>query len=264
MPPREQRAERHPVRGAVHERTGRDASRARHRRQRSAISSGVVIGAPPPPAAAHRAEEHVLVAPHHALRHAGRAAGVQDVERVGGAGGEVARRATRPRARPRTRPRRARRAAIAADRRRPRRTSAASGSAGAIAASFGANSRVEDDRARVGVVEEVPQFLLDVAVVHVDRHGAELERGEHRLRGTRRRCTGRARRDRRRRCRVAASSMREAGRARVGLGEGEAASPQTSASWSRHRVGDAFPQSARLNCIGSPGRGRNRTGAAAT
>ena len=40
---------------------------------------------------------------------------------------------------------------------------------------------VEHDRLGVGVVEEVAQLVLDVAVVHVDRHRAELERGEHAL-----------------------------------------------------------------------------------
>ena len=40
--------------------------------------------------AAERAEEDVLGAPHHALGHAGGAAGVEDVEVVGGAGPEVA------------------------------------------------------------------------------------------------------------------------------------------------------------------------------
>ena len=66
---REQRAERHPVRGAVHERARGHAARARlaaplgdllGRRDRRAAAAR----------AAHRAEEHVFVAPHHALRHA--------------------------------------------------------------------------------------------------------------------------------------------------------------------------------------------------
>ncbi len=53
-------------------------------------------------AAAERAEEDVLVAPHHALRHAGRAAGVEDVEVVGRRGaGSRGPRVTR-RARPRS------------------------------------------------------------------------------------------------------------------------------------------------------------------
>ena len=50
---------------------------------------------------------------------------------------------------------------------------------GRIAASFGANSRWKMTATRVGVVEEVPQLVLDVAVVHVDRNRAQLERGEH-------------------------------------------------------------------------------------
>ncbi len=40
---------------------------------------------------------------------------------------------------------------------------------------------VVHDRARVGVVQEVPQLVLAVAVVHVDGDGPELERREHAL-----------------------------------------------------------------------------------
>ena len=39
----------------------------------------------------------------------------------------------------------------------------------------------EDERDEVGVVEEVAQLLVDVAVVDVDRHRAGLEAAEHRL-----------------------------------------------------------------------------------
>nr|WP_268794528.1 hypothetical protein [Pseudonocardia thermophila] len=40
---------------------------------------------------------------------------------------------------------------------------------------------VHDQRRRCGVVERVAQLRLPVAVVDVDRHGAEVERGQHRL-----------------------------------------------------------------------------------
>ena len=38
-----------------------------------------------------------------------------------------------------------------------------------------------DDRLEVGVGEEIAELGLHVAVVHVHRHRAELERGEHAL-----------------------------------------------------------------------------------
>ena len=40
---------------------------------------------------------------------------------------------------------------------------------------------VEHDRLRLRVAKEVDELLLDVAVVHVDRHAARLERAEHAL-----------------------------------------------------------------------------------
>ena len=40
---------------------------------------------------------------------------------------------------------------------------------------------VKHDRAGVAVGEQVPQLVLDVAVVDVDRDRAQLERGQHRL-----------------------------------------------------------------------------------
>ena len=44
-----------------------------------------------------------------------------------------------------------------------------------------AERRVEDDRLGVGVVEEVPQLVVEVAVVDVDGHAAHLEHAELRL-----------------------------------------------------------------------------------
>ena len=41
--------------------------------------------------------------------------------------------------------------------------------------------RVHEHPDHVGVVEQVAQLVLDVAVVDVDRDGPELEGGEHRL-----------------------------------------------------------------------------------
>ena len=85
----EERPERHPVRGAVHE-------RARGERAAAALQRGVddelgTFDARSAGISAHqRAEEDVLVAPQHAFRHARRSAGVEDVEVVGRAGAEVA------------------------------------------------------------------------------------------------------------------------------------------------------------------------------
>ena len=55
------------------------------------------------------------------------------------------------------------------------------GSESRTAAIRGANSRVVHQRDEVGVVEEVAQLVLDVAVVDVDRDRAQLVGGEHRL-----------------------------------------------------------------------------------
>ena len=167
------------MRGAVHERTGGHAPGAglqaalgdllRRLDRRAAATR-----------ATHRPEEDVFVAPHDALRHARGAAGVQDVERVGGARREVARGARgRERGFVRDRPDRRAGAGIArevvVDRDEGLQLGQIRGDGGELGRELG----VEDDGARVGVVEEVPQLLLDVAVVDVDRHRAELERGEH-------------------------------------------------------------------------------------
>ena len=130
--------------------------------------------------AAHRREEDVLGAPHHALRHAGRAARVEDVEVVGRAGEQAVAVGRRRRER-----------VLVVDRVEP-----GGHGAGAVVELHevpqlrhaGQDRRdvrtelgLEDQRDEVGVVEEVAQLLDDVAVVHVDRHRAGLEAAEHRL-----------------------------------------------------------------------------------
>ncbi len=133
-------------------------------------------------AAAEHAPE-VLVAPHHALGEAGGAAGVDDVDVVGAALAEVALGALAgdrvvvedPAERPSRRTGRRGRA-----RRRPPRPCAA---CRAWAQHRGDQRRVgalEDDRDDVGVVEEVVELPLDVAVVHVDRDRADLDDRQHR------------------------------------------------------------------------------------
>ena len=82
-PTGEQRAERHPVRGAVHERARGQAAGAS-----LAGAIGDLLGRRdlvPDAAATQGAEEGVLGSPHHSLGHAGRAARIEDVEIVGGA-----------------------------------------------------------------------------------------------------------------------------------------------------------------------------------
>ena len=108
----EQRAERRPLPARVHQRPERERHELRDRRvarrkERPESLRGVVehrcrdlLGRgdrrASRVAAAEAAEEHVLLAPHHALRPAGRAAGVEHVVVVGGAWAEVAFGRSRP------------------------------------------------------------------------------------------------------------------------------------------------------------------------
>ena len=130
--------------------------------------------------AAHRREEDVLRPPHHALRHAGGAARVEDVEVVGRAGEQTVAIGRRRRER-----------VLVLDRVEP-----VGDGAGAVVEleevaqlrHAGQHRRdvrtelgLEDERDEVGVVEQVAQLLDDVAVVDVDRHRARLEAAEHRF-----------------------------------------------------------------------------------
>ena len=128
---------------------------------------------------------------HHALRHAGRAAGVEHVDVVA-AGARCA-----PRARAA--------ASIVSSgtapstcRRRPRavvdldHARVASSAFAQHARDPVAEARVEDQHLHVGVVEQVAQLVVEVAVVDVDRDAAHLDRGVVRSR-TRCSCRGRAR-----------------------------------------------------------------------
>ena len=58
------------------------------------------------------------------------------------------------------------------------------GSRSRTAADPVAERRVEDHDLAVGVLEQVVQLVVEVAVVDVDRHGPLLERGEVAPRGT--------------------------------------------------------------------------------
>ena len=140
---------------------------------------GALDGVPPGRAALQEREEQVLVAPHHALGHAGRAAGVDDVQLIAGALLEVP-LATFPRQ----------------DRVVVERIHALGRHPGAVlyhdhgahawlqvtggAGDLGV-ALVHHDRLEVGVVEQVGHLVRDVAVVDVDVHRAELHAGEHGL-----------------------------------------------------------------------------------
>ena len=131
-------------------------------------------------AAAER-EVHVFLAPHHALGHAGGAAGVEQVDVVVGALAEVALgRARRDRGLELDRVERRSR------RRRSRptrcgRSAASFGCASRAAATSGAVLALVDERDEVGVLEEVAQLLLDVAEVDVHDARPDLVDREHRL-----------------------------------------------------------------------------------
>ncbi len=128
---------------------------------------------------AHERVEDVLGPPHDALGHAGRAAGVDDHDVVGRPRAEVPLGRTRGegigigdgveavlgRARP----------VGDHDQRAQHRHVADDGG------DAGPELLAVDEADQIGVVEEVAQLLLDVAVVDVDGHGADLEDGEHRL-----------------------------------------------------------------------------------
>ena len=192
-PPSEHRLERRERAGAVHQRRRGQVHAVSRRRRRSRSRSRRRLRPALRAASRRRAgtvarREHaaqVLVAPHHALRHAGGAAGVEEVEVVARAF-DARHRLVRGEevlvARPRS-PGAARRRRPAIHSLHVRRAVADLGDAVAEAA-------VEEQRLGVGVVEQVDELVLEVAVVHVDRDAAHLERREHDLRCTRCRCRG--------------------------------------------------------------------------
>jgi hypothetical protein len=110
---------------------------------------------------------------------------------------------------------------------------------------------VRDERAQVGVVEQVPQLVLDVPVVDVDRHRPQLERGDHHFEVLDR-VVQEARDviagpDATRRERV-----RESGRALVGVRERQAAIGVHEGLVVGNGVGDSFPEirEVELHCGG--------------
>jgi hypothetical protein len=173
--------EHHGAAGVEGDETDPLAAAVHHRREDHLDQAGGVVGSDPPgellgcrdgglaePAAAERGEEDVLLAPLDALRHAGGAAGVEDVEVVGGPLGQAGARWRRGRERG---------FVVVADLERvPER-----GQVVAQPVEQRGELRLVHHVDRAGVGEDVAQLVGDVAVVHVDRHDSRLERGEHRL-----------------------------------------------------------------------------------
>ena len=137
--------------------------------RREALAVGRVEGA-----------EQVVLAPHHALRHAGRAAGVEQHEVVAGA-------APRPGARgPSVGVAAAASYGVAQSGHGPLPSSTHShvrmrGSAGPQLVDAVGERAVEDDGDDVGVVPQVDELVGGVAVVGVDDRQPGLERAERRL-----------------------------------------------------------------------------------
>ena len=127
-------------------------------------------------AAAERAPD-VLVTPHDALGHAGRAAGVEEVEVVVAALVEVALGAARtPAPRSTSVPVNGRSRLVLDD----DGVLDASGAPGSASATRSAVDPLVDERDDVGVVEDVLDLLGGVAVVDVDQCGAQLVDRQHR------------------------------------------------------------------------------------
>ena len=132
-----------------------------------------------PAAATHGGEKYALVRPHHALGHAGGAAGVEDEQIVVGALAEVPRRAL---------PGDGRFQFHRADGRRVTGTVIGNMDTGVQRGrllrhrgDMGAELLMVDAGHHVGVGEYVRQLVLHVAIVDVDGHCAQFETGEHRL-----------------------------------------------------------------------------------
>ena len=175
----EEKPQRAPLGGAVHQRRGVQRHHWR------VGCSGLVgqflsVGDPFVGVGVHPAAErieHVLVAPHHPLGHAGGAAGVEHVEVVARAfqlwtfGTGVG---DRLRPRHRTHSGRVGVAAVLDHHEVPQAGHASGYRLDAVEV-----GPVVDEGDQVGVVEQVGQLVFDVAEVDVDRHTAHFERRHH-------------------------------------------------------------------------------------
>ena len=135
---------------------------------------GLADAGPAVVAAAECGKEDVFGAPHHTLRHARGAAGVEDVEIVGRARAETVAIGRRRRER-----------LLVVDRAEPvglrvrgvveLDEMAELGDTGKHRSDVRAELRFEDQRDEIGIVEQVPQLVDDVAVVHVDGNRRALK-----------------------------------------------------------------------------------------
>ncbi len=151
---------RAPLCGAVHER--REDHRAGRRGCPRAIGEFTWILDPTPAVtvAAERGVKDVFASPHDAFRHPGRPAGVEHVDVVGGARREVARGGSR----------RQRRLILIAESESDVQGREVFGNLGEQPGEL----RLEDDCLDVSVGQHVTQLVTDVAVIDVDRNGAQL------------------------------------------------------------------------------------------
>ena len=174
-------ADRVPMRCAVHERRGRERSQRRSFGGRHDLVDRLVVGSVGPTNAQGRHHE-VGLAPQHPLGHAGRAAGVAEVEIVAGALAERAslggRRGERLLVPPGAaavdvgQQRVARRVRNLQEERERRKV-------GEHFGQQGSEGRVEDDRLRPAVAQHVGELGCPVAVVDVHRRAHGLVRAEH-------------------------------------------------------------------------------------
>jgi hypothetical protein len=192
-------------------------------------------------AAAQRGHQDGLVRPHHALGHAGGAAGAEHVDVVVGAVGVVSSVAARRDQR--LVGQHARGGAAL-----PTRTSVLSvGTRGKPCGDLSLELGAVDQRPQLERAEQVGQFVGDVAVVHVDRCGADLAAGEEGLQVGSPSCRAGCRRCRRDGCRGASQGRSQPGRplGRV-RGSSAAARPQRKASRSGTQPATISNRSARL------------------
>ena len=173
--------ERHPVRGAVHERrTGEELHAAVHGVRRDLLVRGplLLVVAPSP---AHRRDEDVALPPHHALGHAGRSARVEDIQVVGGPGlDELGRQLGRLGVEGVVEPHRAGEQIVARSVRHLEQHVEVLQPV-THCGQDRCECRVVHDGASRRVAQQVLELVGHVAVVDVEGGGASLVRTEHRL-----------------------------------------------------------------------------------
>jgi hypothetical protein len=174
------------VRGAVHQRRGRQGPEPTRRCGGDDLLDVLEVGAVPTPDA-ERGDQEVLLAPHRPLGHAGGAAGVAEVQVVAGpAGDHIVGKLDRRGGRTDRGERR-----VVVDGAGDERVTAAVGDLQDQRRWIGqrvqhrgerrSEALVDDHRPGRGVVEQVAQLIGDVAVVDVERSRPRLPCSEHPL-----------------------------------------------------------------------------------